>query len=94
METENLSALFLSDEGVSYRLFIHDCPEKEKIANLIEVSKHSLELCIILNESYMNSMLVIEMQSYTIMRRLTTGILSEQCVVRRFRRSNVYLHKP
>ena len=29
------------------------------------------------------------------MRRLTTGIRSEKCVVRRFRRcANVYLHKP
>jgi len=28
-------------------------------------------------------------------RRLTTGICSEKCVVRRFRRcANVYLHKP
>jgi hypothetical protein len=32
---------------------------------------------------------------YTDMRRLTTGIRSEKCVVRRFRRcANVYLHKP
>jgi len=32
---------------------------------------------------------------YTEMRRLTTGIRSEKCVVRRFRRyANVYLHKP
>jgi len=31
----------------------------------------------------------------TDMRRLTTGIRSEKCVVRRFRRcTNVYLHKP
>jgi hypothetical protein len=31
----------------------------------------------------------------TNIRRLTTGIRSEKCVVRRFRRStNVYLHKP
>jgi hypothetical protein len=30
----------------------------------------------------------------TDMRRLTTGIRSEKCVVRRFRRANVYLHKP
>jgi len=31
----------------------------------------------------------------TNMRRLTTGIRSEKCVVRRFRRcANVYLHKP
>jgi len=31
----------------------------------------------------------------TVMRRLTTGIRSEKCVVRRFRRcANVYLHKP
>jgi hypothetical protein len=28
------------------------------------------------------------------MRRLTTGMPSEKCVVRRFRRANVYLHKP
>jgi hypothetical protein len=33
--------------------------------------------------------------SITDMRRLTTGIRSEKCVVRRFRRcANVYLHKP
>jgi hypothetical protein len=32
--------------------------------------------------------------TYTDMRRLTTGISSEKCVVRRFRRcENVYLHK-
>jgi len=32
---------------------------------------------------------------YTDMRRVTTGIRSEKCVVRRFRRrANVYLHKP
>jgi len=31
----------------------------------------------------------------TDMRRLTTGILTEKCVIRRFRRcANVYLHKP
>jgi len=29
------------------------------------------------------------------MRRLTTGITSEKCVVRRFRRcANAFLHKP
>jgi len=32
---------------------------------------------------------------YTDMRLLTTGMRSEKCVVRRFRRcANVYLHKP
>ena len=31
-------------------------------------------------------MLVLEMQLYTIMRSLTSGIRSEECVVRRFRR--------
>jgi len=34
---------------------------------------------------------------FTVMRRLTTGIRSEKCVVRRFRRCanvTVYLHKP
>ena len=32
---------------------------------------------------------------YTDMRRLTTEIRSEKCVVRRFRRcANAYLHKP
>ena len=30
----------------------------------------------------------------TDVRRLTTGIRSEKCVVRRFRRANVYLNKP
>jgi len=31
----------------------------------------------------------------TVMRRLTTGIRSKKCVVRRFRRcEKVYLHKP
>jgi len=32
---------------------------------------------------------------YTDMRHLTTGIRSEKCVVRRFRRyANVYVHNP
>ena len=31
-------------------------------------------------------MLVLEMQLYTIMRSLTSGMRSEECVVRRFRR--------
>ena len=35
------------------------------------------------------------MFKYTDMRRLTTGIRSEKCVVKRFsRRANAYLHKP
>jgi len=34
-------------------------------------------------------------RQYTDMRRLTTEIRSEKCVVRRFRRcANVYLYKP
>jgi len=34
-------------------------------------------------------------QCITDMRRLTTALRSEKCVVRRFRRcANVYLHKP
>jgi len=36
-------------------------------------------------------MLGIEMQSYTIMRRLKTGICSEKCVVRRFCRCAVVI---
>jgi hypothetical protein len=32
--------------------------------------------------------------SFTDMCRLMTGIHSEKCVVRRFRRANMYLHKP
>jgi len=47
----NFGALFVSPEGVSYRLFIHNCPEKEEIANLIEVSKRSLKFCISFNEA-------------------------------------------
>jgi hypothetical protein len=48
--------IFISDKGVPYRLFIHNCPEKEKIAELIEVSKRNLEVtfrvfCVILNEA-------------------------------------------
>jgi hypothetical protein len=31
--------LFISDQGVPYRLFIHNCQEKEKIAELIEKFK-------------------------------------------------------
>ena len=50
-ETMNLGALFVSAVGVSYKLFIHNCPEKEEIANLIEVSKRSPEFGIILNEA-------------------------------------------
>ena len=50
-ETMNLGALFVSAVGVSYKLFIHSCPEKEEIANLIEVSKRSPEFGIILNEA-------------------------------------------
>jgi len=92
-ETMNLGALFVSAVGVSYKLFIHNCPEKEEIANLIEVSKRSPEFGIILNEATGVYMLVIEMQSYTIMRRLTTGIRSEKCVVKRFRRrANVLVY--
>ena len=46
-------------------------------------------LCILL---YPITVLLLE---YTDMRRLTTGIRSEKCVVRWFcRRANVYLHKP
>jgi len=38
---------------------------------------------------------LVRCASSTDMRRLKTGIRSEKCVVRRFRRSaNVYLHKP
>jgi hypothetical protein len=51
MESLNIGALFVSAEGVPYSLFIHNCTEKEKIANLIEVSKHSLEFCTVCSES-------------------------------------------
>jgi len=36
----------------------------------------------------------IHTHTHTEMRRLTTGILSEKCVVRGFRCANMYLHKP
>jgi hypothetical protein len=35
--------IFISDKGVPYRLFIHSCPQKEKIAELIEVSERSFQ---------------------------------------------------
>jgi hypothetical protein len=38
-----LGALFVGAGGVPNRLFIHNCLEKDKIANMIEVRKHSLE---------------------------------------------------
>ena len=42
-----------------------------------------------------NRLFIIMLNGCTDMRRLTTGIRSEKCVVRRFRRcANVYLHKP
>ena len=41
----------MTAEGMSYRLFIHNCPEKEEIANLIEVSKRSLQFCMSLDEA-------------------------------------------
>ena len=44
METLDFGVLFMNAVGVSYRLFIHSCPEKEEISNLIEVSKRSPEL--------------------------------------------------
>jgi hypothetical protein len=40
-ERVNVDKLFVSGEGVCYRLFVHNCLEKKEIANLIEVSKHS-----------------------------------------------------
>jgi hypothetical protein len=36
--------IFTNDKGEPYRLFIHMCPEKERITNLIEVSEHNLEI--------------------------------------------------
>jgi hypothetical protein len=36
--------VFTNDKGEPYRLFIHSCPEKERITNLIEVSEHNLEI--------------------------------------------------
>jgi hypothetical protein len=55
IENMDTVPIFISGKGVPYRLFIHNCPEKEKIAELIEVSKHKLEVifrvfCVILNE--------------------------------------------
>ena len=39
----NFRALIVNAEDVSYRLFIHNCPEKEEIANLIEVVRGTLK---------------------------------------------------
>jgi hypothetical protein len=43
--------IFTNDKGEPYRLFIHKCPEKERIAEMIEVSERNLKakfyvLCI------------------------------------------------
>lgn len=35
--------IFTNDKGEPYRLFIHKCPEKERIAEMIEVSERNLE---------------------------------------------------
>jgi len=43
----------------------------------------------------MDGKIMNDEQLRTDMRRLTTGICSEKCVVRRFRRcANAYWHKP
>jgi hypothetical protein len=60
--------IFTNDKGEPYRLFIHKCPEKERIAEMIEVSGHNLKrkfylLRIILNDT--NRKFVIELQLYT-----------------------------
>jgi hypothetical protein len=43
MEDMNIGALFVGAGCVPNRFFIHNCPEKDEISNLIQVSKHSLE---------------------------------------------------
>jgi hypothetical protein len=45
--------IFTNDKGEPYRLFIHKCPEREKVAEMIEVSDHNLQVkvcvvCVIL----------------------------------------------
>jgi hypothetical protein len=35
--------IFTNDKGEPYRLFIHKCPEKERIAEMIEVSERNLK---------------------------------------------------
>jgi hypothetical protein len=36
--------IFINDKGGPYRLFIHKCPEKERIAKMIEVSERNLKI--------------------------------------------------
>jgi hypothetical protein len=45
MEGMNLCALFVGAGGVPYRLFTQSCPEKDKIAHLIECGFGIVESC-------------------------------------------------
>jgi hypothetical protein len=38
-----VGALFVNADGFPNRLFVHNFSQKDEIANLIKVSKHSLE---------------------------------------------------
>ena len=58
------------------------------IKRKIKMQNHRLNTIFCAQTSYI-------FRLHTDIRRLTTGILSEKCVVRRFRHcANVYLHKP
>ena len=55
----------------------------------------SINKSFVCTEVNNNEMLIRIILHITDMHRLRTGIRSEKCVVRRFRRcANVYLHKP
>jgi hypothetical protein len=60
--------IFTNDKGEPYRLFIHKCPEKERIAKMIEVSGHNLKRKFYLHRIILkdtNRKFVIELQLYT-----------------------------
>jgi hypothetical protein len=58
------------------------------IRRKVKMQNHKLNTIFRVQTGYM-------FRQYTEMRRLTTKIRSEKCVVRRFRHcANVYLHKP
>ena len=64
----------------------------------VVVSYSSFEcifLFLCLDNDILMSTLFLDVLCHEVMRRLTTGIPSEKCAVRRFRRcANEYLHKP
>jgi hypothetical protein len=41
IESMDQVPIFTNDKGDPYRLFIHKCPERERIAEMIEVSEHN-----------------------------------------------------